>query len=146
MIDGIIPSIDVTSTTWASQMFTWVNDFGTILLIGFEFQNSIVLQEVELYIFYCPAWNIGFPKMTFFRGRDFPNNIELIGGDLGTIIMTSDMEDCENITRVSIPLRSDPPSTTYSIKFETSTPSSRLWIHIAEVKFSDQLIPTQSGE
>lgn len=122
IIDGTIPDINVESSTWASQFVTWESSGFSAQLLGFEFQNSIMLREVELYIFYCPLWNIGFPKITFFIGRDFPRNIKLIGGDLGRIILTEDTQDCSNIIRVSIPLRIDHDSTTYSIEFETSAP------------------------
>ena len=141
LIDGVIPSIDTTTSTWASQLYTWKSGYSPNLLLGFEFETNILLREVEVYIFYCPAWSIGYPKITFYIGRDFPNFIELVGGDLGHVTLTSDMQDCENIIKVSIPLRIDHESTTFSIKFETSSQSSAQWVHIAEVRFSDQLIP-----
>ncbi len=141
MIDGVILPIDTSSSTWASRMYTWRSGGSPTLLLGFEFENSIVLQAVEIYLFFYPPWGIGFTDITVFIGRDFPNFIKLIGGDLGSAVLTTDMQNRENLIRVSIPLRIDHVSTVYSIEFETSTPSSSRWVHIAEVKFSDQPIP-----
>jgi hypothetical protein len=147
IIDGEIPSIDVGSNTWASRLFTWRSDGVSTLTLGFEFQNSIILHEVELYLFHCPTWNIGFPEITVIRGRDFPRNIALVGGDLGTISLTDDMQDCMNIIRICISLMIYRNSSTFSLRFRTSTPSSQQWIHIAKVRFSDdhELIPTTAS-
>lgn len=141
MIDGEVPQINVSTSTWASHLFTWKSGGSYAFLIGFEFQESIVVREVEVYLFYCPLWSIGYPRLTVYIGRDFPNTIELVGGDLGSAQLTGDMENCEKIIRVSIPLRYDHVSTTYSLEFGHGAEIPREWIHIAEVKFSDQLIP-----
>ncbi len=48
LIDGIIPTFDVSQRgTWASQLYT-VDVTTTSHAIGFRFSSSFMLQEVEL--------------------------------------------------------------------------------------------------
>ncbi len=58
LIDGIIPTFDVSQRgTWASQLYT-LDIFATSNAIGFKFISSFMLQEVELSIFLCTPWLI----------------------------------------------------------------------------------------
>ena len=58
IIDGIIPTFDVSQRgIWASQLYT-VDVTTTSYAIGFRFSSSFMLQEVILSIFLCTTWSI----------------------------------------------------------------------------------------
>ena len=112
LIDGVVPTIDSLERNddgdlvWAAPLFT-VNA-GSVIL-GFRFQTRVVLCEVELYVFHCPAWGIGAFEIRVQNGaaraRAFPQLILGIFLSIGAVILTSDMQDCTSLTRVSIPLQ-----------------------------------------
>ena len=59
---------------------------------------------------------------------------------VGSVTLTSNMQNCENLTRVSIPLQTTLRVSSYFIEF--TNPTLIHWLHIAEVRFSDQPIST----
>ena len=70
LIDGVVPTID-TSERNSADVFVWAAPLLTMrprakpsastesVTLGFRFQTRVVLCEVELYVFHCPAWGIG---------------------------------------------------------------------------------------
>ena len=146
-IDGVAPTILTsernragTGFVWAAPLFTVRGSSDTVIL-GFRFPASVVLHEVELYLFHCPAWGIGAERITIHNGASFPQFISVFSSR-GTVILTRDMQNCTSLTRVPIPLQM--PTSTESYFIEFSNPSGDLieWVHIAEVRFSDQPIAT----
>ena len=146
IIDGVVPTLDTSQRgTWATQLLT-VRGNTQNIRIGFRFQNTVLLSEVELYLFYCPSWNIGGSPVgtntiNIYNAIVFPTFVDSFGGSVGSVILTSDMANCESLTRVSIPLQGARSTLVYFIEF-TNSQSFIEWIHIAEVRFSDELIPT----
>ena len=134
LIDGVIPTIDTsernTAGEWAAPLFTVRGSTDTVTL-GFRFPASVVLHEVKLYLFHCPAWGIGAERIVIHNGASFSNSI-------GSVILTSDPQNCISLTGVAIPLQTTRNTASYFIEF--SNPSGDLieWVHIAEVRFSDQ--------
>ena len=57
--------------------------------------------------------------------------------------MTSDMQDCTSLTRVSIPLQMATSTSSYFIEIN-SVSGTIEWVHIAEVRFSGQSTSTES--
>ena len=64
LIDGVVPTIDTSERNsadefvWAAPLLTVRASTGSVTL-GFSFRSNVVLCEVELYVFHCPAWGIG---------------------------------------------------------------------------------------
>ena len=104
-----------------------------------------VLQNVlyvELYVFLCPAWGIGAEDIVVHNGAAFPTFLRAFPS-IGRVFLTSDMQDCTSLTRVSIPLQMATSTSSYFI--EINSVSGRIeWVHIAEVRFSDKSTSTES--
>ena len=135
LIDGITEI--GTEPVWAAPLFTVKGSTNTVIL-GFRFPASVVLHEVKLYLFHCPAWGIGAERIVIHNGASFTEVFDSIG----SVNLTSDPENCTSLTRVSVPLQMTRSTASYFIEF--SNPSGDLieWVHIAEVRFSDQPITT----
>ena len=72
LIDGMIPTIDTSQRgNWASQLFT-VQRSTTSYALGFRFQSRVALQEVELYVLYCPTWQIGATTINVYDSTTYP--------------------------------------------------------------------------
>ena len=141
LIDGMIPTIDTSQTeNWASQLFTVQRSIPSYAL-GFRFQNRVALEEVELYVLYCPAWQIGVITINVYDSTTYPS-FTRTAPSVGSVILTSNIQNCESFTRVSIPLQTTIRVSTYFIEF--TNPTQIHWLHIAEVRFSDQPISTSS--
>ena len=141
MIDDVVPTLGTSQRgTWATQLLT-VRGNTQNIRIGFQFQNTVMLCEVELHLFYCPFWNIPMGAITIniYNSLLFPLFIDSFGGSVGNVTLTSDMANCESLTRVSIPLQGARSTLVYFIEF-TSSQQSIQWIHIAEVRFSNEII------
>ena len=144
----MVPTIDTSERNsadefvWAAPLLTVRASTGSVTL-EFRFQTRVVLCEVELYVFHCPAWGIGIEDIAIHNGATFPQFIQGIFPSRGRVILTSDMQTCTSLTRVSIPLQMATSTSSYFI--EINSISGRIeWAHIAEVRFSGQSIPTES--
>ena len=64
LIDGVVPTLD-TAERNAANDYVWAAPLLTVrgttdsVQLGFRFQDSVLLHEVQLHLFNCPAWNIG---------------------------------------------------------------------------------------
>ena len=142
IIDGVVPTLDTSQRgTWATQLFT-IRENSQNIRIGFQLQNTVMLREVELYLFYCPSWNIGgspvgINTINIYNTLLFPEFIDSFEGSVGSVTLTYNMANCESLTRVSISLQGARNTLFYFIEF---TNSQRFieWLHIAEVRFSDE--------
>ena len=144
LIDGVVPTIDTSERNDSADEFVWAAPLLTVnastgsVTLGFRFQTRVVLCEVELYVFYCPAWGIGAEDIIIHNGLSFPDFITGVLPIRGRVILTSDMQNCTSLTRVSIPLQMANSTSSYFIEIN-SLPAGRIeWVHIAEVRFSDQ--------
>ena len=146
LIDGMVPTIDTSERdsanefVWAAPLLTVRASTGSVTL-GFRFQTRVMLCEVELYVFHCPAWDIGTEDITIIHnGAAFPQfNPGIVRG---RVILTSDMQNCTSLTRVSIPLQMANSTSNYFIEINCVSGTIE-WVHIAEVRFSDcPSIPT----
>ena len=145
LIDGI-PTINILmrgtagDVTWAAPLFTVRGSTDTVIL-GFRFPASVVLHEVELYLFHCPAWGIGAERIVIHNGASFPHFIRVFDS-IGSVGLTSDLHNCTSLIRVSIPLQMARSTTQCFIEFTNPSGDLIEWVHIAEVRFSDQPTPT----
>ena len=142
LIDGVVPTIDTSERSsadefvWAAPLLTVRASTGSVTL-GFRFQTRVVLCEVELYVFHCPAWGIGAEDIIIHNGATFPQFITGIFPNRGRVPLTDDMQNCTSLTRVFIPLQMATSTSSYFIEIDSV--SGRIeWVHIAEVRFSNQ--------
>ena len=148
LIDGVVPTIDTSERNsadelvWAAPLLSVRASTGSVTL-GFRFQTRVVLCEVELYVFHCPAWDIGTKDIRVHNGVTFPQLITGILPSRGRVILTDDMQDCTSLTRVSIPLQMATSTSSYFIEINSISGTTE-WVHIAEVRFSDQCDSTMA--
>ena len=153
LIDGVVPTIDTSERNsadefvWAAPLLTVRASTGSVTL-GFRFQTRVVLCEVELYVFHCPAWGIGADDIVIRNGGTFPQFVPGISLSIGRVFLSSDMQNCTSLTRISIPLQMATSTASYFIEIN-SVSGTIEWVHIAEVRFSDQcdsttIAPTNS--
>ena len=142
LIDGVVPTIDTSDRNsadefvWAAPLLTVRASTGSVTL-GFRFQTRVVLCEVELYVFHCPAWGIAAEDITIHNGASFPQFILGTFPSRGRVILNPGMQNCTSLTRVSIPLQMATSTSSYFIEMN-SVSGTIEWVHIAEVRFSDQ--------
>ena len=145
IVDGVVPTIDTNQRdTWAAQLLTVRSVQHT--RIGFKFQNLFVLHEVELYIFFCPAWGIGplvgSSTINIYYAAAFPQTISSFGDSVGSVNLNTEMANCDSLIKVSIPLQMVHSTSIYLLEFITPREFTQ-WVHIAEVRFSTQFLPTE---
>ena len=136
LIDGIIPTLDVSQRgTWASQLYT-VDISATSHAIGFRFSSSFMLQEVELNIFLCTPWSIPRLGLTINVHRDiiFPTFISTTPIGSRTITLESNCVSLETMYITTSPTRN---GNIYFIEFTNSATVGE--IYIGEVIFRDEV-------
>ena len=148
LINDVVPTFETdVPGAWSSDLYTARASQNSYTL-GFQFDISMafVLQEVELYLFFCPSWGIPQESLTIsvYRSFLFPAFQPPTGlPPLGNVTLTSDLENCNSLTRIVITTQTDAAHTVYFIVFSYSTTVGG--VYIGEVKFSDQLISTSSS-
>ena len=148
LINDVVPTFESdVPGAWASDLYTVLASQNSYAL-GFQFDINMAfaLREVELYLFFCPFWNIPRQRITIsvYRSLLFPDFLPPTGlPQLGNVTLTSDQQNCASLTRVSITTRTDAAYTNYFIVFSTSTNLGG--VYIGEVKFSDEPISTRSS-
>ena len=141
LIDGVIPTINTNQRGWARQLLT-VRTGGQHYIISFRFGSSVMLRVLELYVFHCPSWNIGTDIINIYNAQMFPTRIRVFNS-AGNVNLTSDMENCDSITRVHIPLQMTLNTSNCFIGFTNSNGMPVQHVYIGEVRFSDQPFPIQ---
>ena len=152
-ISGITLTNDVVPTfesdvpgAWASDLYTVrTSKYSYALGFQFDFTMAFALREVELYLFYCPSWDIPQLSVTIsvYRSLLFPGFFPPSGlPPLGNVTLTRDQQNCNSLTRISITTQTDAVYTNYFIVFSRS--SSVGGIYIGELTFSDEAISTSS--
>ena len=81
LIDGVVPTIDTSERNstnefvWAAPLLTMRASTGSVTL-GYRFHTRVVLCEVELYVFHCPAWGIGTEDIAIHNGAASHNSLQ----------------------------------------------------------------------
>ncbi len=143
LIDGIIPTFDVSQRgTWASQLYT-ADVTATSYAIGFRFYSSFMLQEVELSIFLCSAWFIPRSSLTIniHSSIVFPGFTSTT--PIGSTTLTSD-SNCISLESIYIRTASTRANTIYFIEFTNTATIGG--IYIGEVIFRDEISQDQMCE
>ncbi len=135
LIDGIIPTLDVSQRgTWASQLYT-VDISATSHAIGFRFSSSFMLQDVELSIFLCTTWSIPRLGLTIniHSGIVFPTFTSTTPIGSRTLSL---QPNCVSLETIYITTSPTSNGNIYFIEFTNSVTVGG--IYIGEVIFRDQ--------
>ena len=147
LINDVVPTFESdVPGAWASDLYTAKTSQNSYAL-GFQFDSTMAftLREVELYLFFCPSWNL-HPSLTIsvYRSILFPDFFPPTGlTPLGNVTLTRDHQNCVSLIRISITTQTVEANINYFIVF--SSPTIVGGIYIGEVKFSDQLISPSSS-
>ena len=142
-IDGVVPTLDTAERNTANE-YMWAAPLLTVrgttdsVLLGFRFQDSVQLREVQLHLFNCPAWNIAAQSIRIYDEIAFPI-FSRVFNSIGVVTLTSELQSCNSTTRVSIPLQMASSTNSYFIEFYNPTGAVIQWLHIAEVRFSTRI-------
>ena len=117
-----------------SQFF---NSIGSVTLTT-DLQNCTFLIRVSIPL---QMARIGAERITIHNGASFPQFIRVFNS-IGTWFLNSSSQNCTSLTRVSIPLQMATSTESYFIEFSNPSGDLTEWVHIAEVRFSDQPITT----
>ncbi len=136
LIDGIIPTLDVSQRgTWASQLYT-VDRSATFHAIGFRFSSSFMLQEVELSIFLCNKWSIPRSGLTINIHRDITFPAFTSTTPIGSSTTLTLQQNCESLETIYINTSPTRNGNIYVIEFTNSATVGE--IDIGEVIFRNQ--------
>ena len=141
LLDGISPTIDASTSDWASQLVTVRTEYTenipfphVLLTIGFD--TAVSVTGIELDMFICHEWNIGVPFITVYA--DVENNFLFIAGSsLPFQNHTPSQSSCDSLSTLSISLGDSFTSSSYSTWhiLVTGFPRDNEWVHVGEVRF-----------
>ena len=141
LIDGVIPSIDTTQGTWASELFTANRNGQDSIMIGFVFLPEFYLRGIEIVLFHCPVLGIGITGVKIYTIFVFPAFISAASSLLVTH-SSSLSDNCQFLSILSIPAQpGTAPSHMYFIEFLLTGGSSvhqLNWLYLGEIRFSDE--------
>ena len=143
LIDGVIPMLDVSQRNWAAQLYT-ATVIRNNLKIDFQFQESFVLKQVDLSLFFCPDQNIpnqGALSITVFQSILFPTTFK--GLLFANITLPVEGQNCADLTQISISTNATSPYSQYLMEF--SMENILEGIYIGEVSFSDEIAAINSS-
>ena len=132
LIDGVVPTLDTAERNTANE-YVWAAPLLTVrgttdsVLLGFRFQDSVLLREVQLHLFNCPAWTIGAQSINIQNGLTYPIFFRLFS-NIGIVTLTSELESCFSLTRVSIPLQMASSTNSYFIEFHNPSGAVIEWV------------------
>ena len=138
LIDGVIPTLDVSQTNWAAQLYT-ATTIRSILRIEFQFQHNFMLRQVDLYLFICTVERIpnpvGLLTISVYQSIFFP--VGFSGLFFGNKTLTMEESSCLNLTQISV--FTNPLSIFSQYLVEFSTESILGGIYIGEVSFTGKI-------
>ena len=147
LVDGLVPVLDTTQAgMWASDLYA-IQGTSRSLTLVFRLATPIMLQQVDVYLFYCPDWNIPTKgvnvNISIFNAFHFP--LERSSGEhIGATVLNNDIEqECTStsltLSRISIHTHPTSHTDVYLITFETLS-GTLGGIYIGEVRFSNETI------
>ena len=142
LLDGISPTIDTSTSDWASQLVTvrmteyTENTPYPHVLLTFGFDTAVSLTGIELDMFLCPEWNIDAPGITVYA--DAESNLVFHGGSgLPFQTYASSQSSCDSLSTVNISFRDSFRGSSYHTWHIVVSlfPDSIQWVHVGEVRF-----------
>ena len=145
LLDGNSPSIDTSSSDWASQLVTVrKNDAipGRIpfdhVVLTFGFDTAVSLTSIELDLILCPEWNIGAPLIAVYGDESRDLVLRAIDSSpLGGRFNQHSQSSCDSLSTVSIPFRDDAVNSSYlTVHIMVQMVEYTVeWVHVGEVRF-----------
>ena len=147
LIDGISPTINTSTSDWASQLVTVeiIRRSQRIcrpdipfphVLLTFGFDTAVSLTRIEVDMFICADWKIGTPSIAVHVNQDynlvFTSSLPYLFGD-------HTISSCDSLSTVNISgdlLTPDMSYQTFHIMFFPRRPMVE-WIYVGEVTFVD---------
>ena len=143
LFDGCSPTIDTSTSNWASQLVTLKGNEGNDVLtdphavLAFDFDTAVSLDDIELDLFLCPEWNIGAPGIFVYV---YQNSTLVFNPAMGDFIATtpSRSQSCDSLSTVRISLMYRPGNilSYHSLHIVVDfTSEDTEWVHVGEVRF-----------
>ena len=146
LLDGISPTIDTSTSDWASQLVTVRTTEYTAniryphVILTFGFDTAVSLTGIGLDMFICPEWNIEVPFITVYA--DVENNL-VFNGSLQFENYVPDQLSCDSLSTVNISLSrfAGSPYHTWHM-LVSGFPEDDEWVHVGEVRFlGEDVVP-----
>ena len=137
LLDGISPTINTSTSDWASQLMTVrITEYTENIpyphvLLTFGFDTAVYLTGIELDMFICPEWNIGAPGMAVYADEE--NNLVFNESGLPFQVYDPSQSSCDSLSPVSISLRDSLAGSFYHTWHIVVGFSE--WVHVGEVRF-----------
>ena len=130
LFDGLIPTLNLSSHTWASQLFVVHSSVNLFIILR---QDNTLLSRLELAMFNCPEWGIAVQSISV-----------SVPGEIGVVASTTttNITSCDDLVTVSLPV----PNMQYiQIQLHFALLPGSQSMSIAEVKLYGGVC-LQSGE
>ena len=142
LLDGISPTIDTSTSDWASQLVTVRTELTENIPfphvpLTFGFDTAVSLTGIELDMFICPEWNIGVPDIIVYA--DVENNL-VFNAWSGLPFQQYDpsQSSCDSLSTLSIRFRNTLTGSSYRtwhIVVSGFPDFGIEWVHVGEVRF-----------
>ena len=156
LVDGCSPTIDTSTTNWASQLVTVKKTIANNVIttdhvvLTFVFNTAVFPTSIEMDMFLCPEWNFGALRIYIYANQS--RSLVLNSFDTTYYILTKEMSrhssSCDSLTTVRISLRNRDRGYTYHswhIIMEFKKYSDITWAGVGEIWFLDSSI-TRTGK
>ena len=143
LVDGCSPTIDTSTSDWASQLVTVRRSNGTFdvplphVIQTFGFDAAVSLTRIEMDLFLCSDWGIGAPSITVYLNEDYNLaitnilNLPFVFADANSL-----QSSCDSFSTVTFSGGSLLGTyRTIHILVTLSQDSSIEWVHVGEVRF-----------
>ena len=143
LVDGCSPTIDTSTSNWASQLVTVrknkANDVINVehVLLTFDFDTAVSPIAIELDMFLCPEWNIG---AHFIYVYAYQTSNLVFDSIYENLLVTHQLSSssCDSLSTVSISLQDGGRGLFYHswhILMDFASRPDIEWVHVGEVRF-----------
>ena len=142
LVDGCSPTIDTSTSNWASQLVTVKKKEG-IVALTFVFNTAVIPTSIEVDMFLCPEWNIGAYVIHVYANQ----TSSLVHNSNFIVQKRLSGSSCDSLSTVSISLeeRNVENSRSWHIVMELRKYSVFTWAYVGEIRFLNIGI-TKTGE
>ena len=141
LVDGCSPTIDTSTSNWASQLVTLRGNDGDVIVeqvvLTFVFDTAVSLDRIELYMFNCPEWNIGASYIQLYADE----NSTLVYSDKSTIItaFSPQSSSCDSLSLATYTVGDAHRSLSYHTwHIIVEADSGNEWVYVGEVRFLEE--------
>ena len=143
LLDGISPTIDTSTSDWASQLVTVRKTESTEnisflhVVLTFGFNTAVSVTGIELDMFICPEWSIGAPFITLIADEEY----NLAFNDASALPFQNyrpSQSSCDSLSTIdNISLGDSLAGSSYHTWHiaVSGFPEDIEWVHVGEVRF-----------